>query len=305
MDRANDVTILVNSCDKYEDAWEPFFKLFSIQWPDCPYKILLNTESKTFSCDYLSVETIHTGECKTWTERIKATLEKIDTEFVLFFLEDFFLLSPVNPIFWDDALVCMKNHVDVGFMWFPPNGPVHQPPKYRSIVDKYLYENKKSRNFRINATLGLWRKEFLLQMLFRDGDAWYFEWSATKLSKYSNYKATFWDQKSVHVFDYEISPESGLGIVRGKWLSGNKKLFETYNLTVNFENLGMIDENDITESVKAENQSTNRHLKKFKRFIRHKKSQLHDVKRFPKLYYRFKKYCKEVHENPNNPESSR
>ena len=52
---ANDVTILVNSCDKYEDAWEPFFKLFSIQWPECPYKIILNTESKNFSCDYLSV----------------------------------------------------------------------------------------------------------------------------------------------------------------------------------------------------------------------------------------------------------
>ena len=86
MEFKNDVTILVNSCDKYEDAWEPFFRLFHMQWPDCPYKIILNTESKTFLCDYISVETIHTCECNTWTERVKKALSKIDTEFVLFFL---------------------------------------------------------------------------------------------------------------------------------------------------------------------------------------------------------------------------
>ena len=300
MNDRNDVTILVSSCDKYADAWEPFFKLFHIKCPDCPYRILFNTESKNYSCDDLSIETVHTGACQTWTERIKASLEKIDTEFVLFFLEDFFLLSPVNPQSWQQALDCMKKHPDVGFMCFHPNGPFNQPLRHRSVIDTNLYETKKNENFRINATVGLWRKEFLLQMLFRDGDAWYFEWSATKLSKYSNYKTTFWDRESVRIFDYEINLSSGLGIFRGKWLSGNKKLFETYHLTVNFENLGMIDENSIMESVKAENQSTNRHFKKFKRFLRHKKSQLHDIKRFPKLYYKFKKYCKAIHQNQNN-----
>ena len=296
----NDVTILVNSCDKYEDAWEPFFKLFSIQWPDCPYRIILNTESKTFDCDYLSVETVHTGDCKTWTERVKKVLKEIDTEFVLFTLEDFFLLSPVSNNAWEDALSKMKKHSYVGFMWFPPNGS-HQPTNCKRIIDMFLYETKKDCCVRINATLGLWRKEYLQQMLFRDGDAWYFEWSATKLSKYSNFMATFWDQKNFHIFDYEISPEAGYGIVRGKWLSRNQELFKKYNITVNFENLGIINYSVSYVSlglVKPE--PKNKLIKRIQRFLKRAKRYMNDIKRFPKLYFKFKKYCKTIHKFTKN-----
>lgn len=242
VDHKDNVTILVNSCDKYEDAWEPFFRLFSIQWPDCPYRIILNTESKTFSCEYLSVETVHTGDCKTWTERVKKALKQIDTEFVLFFLEDFFLLSPVNQEAWKDALNKMKRYSQIGFLWFPANGNF-QPQKYKKEIEPYFLQTRKNTCNRVNALVGLWRKEFLLQMLFRDGDAWYFEWSAVKLSRYSNFFVSFWDQSNNSIFNYEVNPESGYGIVRGKWLSKNKALFEKYGIDINFNNLGFINEN--------------------------------------------------------------
>jgi len=41
-------TILVNSCDKYEDAWYPLFKIMKAEWKDRKWPIVLNTESKTF-----------------------------------------------------------------------------------------------------------------------------------------------------------------------------------------------------------------------------------------------------------------
>ena len=51
----NDVTIIVNSCDKYECAWEPFFKLFKINWPECEsFNIILNTEEKKYECYFCS-----------------------------------------------------------------------------------------------------------------------------------------------------------------------------------------------------------------------------------------------------------
>ena len=290
-----DVTILVNSCDKYEDAWEPFFKLFSIQWPNCPYRIVLNTESKTFKCDYLSVETVHTGECATWTERVKMALKQIDTEFVLFFLEDFFLLSPINQDAWKDALNKMKNHSQVGFLWFPANG-IFQPQNYNKEIEPYFLQTCKNTCNRVNALIGLWRKEFLLQMLFRDGDAWYFEWSAVKLSRYSRFVVSFWDQKHTPIFNYEVNPESDYGIVRGKWLSKNKGLFEKHDISVNYDNLGFINETVSYESlglVKAE--SKNKYIKKLKRLFKKTKRKLNDAKRFIKLYPAFKKYCKLVH----------
>lgn len=46
----NNLTIIVNSCDKYEDAWNPFFKLMEIHWPKSDkYQIILNTENKDYT----------------------------------------------------------------------------------------------------------------------------------------------------------------------------------------------------------------------------------------------------------------
>ena len=71
MDKNTDVTILVNSCDLYEDVWEPFFRLLKIQWPECEqYRIVLNTETKEYNCEFLKVETICGGRNSTWSERI-------------------------------------------------------------------------------------------------------------------------------------------------------------------------------------------------------------------------------------------
>ena len=52
-----DCTLLVNSCDAYSDLWEPFFKMLGVHWPDCPYPIVLNTESKAFKHVAFDVKT--------------------------------------------------------------------------------------------------------------------------------------------------------------------------------------------------------------------------------------------------------
>lgn len=40
--------LLVNTCDKFEDCWIPFFSLLKKYWPDCSGKIYLNTEYKSY-----------------------------------------------------------------------------------------------------------------------------------------------------------------------------------------------------------------------------------------------------------------
>lgn len=41
-----DCTMVVNSCDSYDDTWDLFFRLLSINWPNCDIPITINTESK-------------------------------------------------------------------------------------------------------------------------------------------------------------------------------------------------------------------------------------------------------------------
>ena len=48
------IALLVNSCDKYEDLWAPFFTLLKKYW-NPEYPIVLNTESKDFNFEGLNI----------------------------------------------------------------------------------------------------------------------------------------------------------------------------------------------------------------------------------------------------------
>lgn len=96
------LTILVNSCDNFEDCWHPFFKLLSIYWPDCAHRIILNTEHKTFAYRGLSIRssqvaTAWSGSGRIpWSDCLLRCLEQVETEYVLYLQEDYFLNAPVD-----------------------------------------------------------------------------------------------------------------------------------------------------------------------------------------------------------------
>lgn len=232
------LAILVNSCDLYEDAWDPFFSLFKIQWPDCPYDIYLNTENKNYTCDCLNVKTIATGSEGPWTARIKKALKEIDADYILFMLEDFFLLKQVDESKFGAVLSEMQEESEVGFLFFTPKGVKydmeHKPGTLFSDVSNYA-------DYRVNACMGLWKKEFLLQMLYLDGSPWEFEHNATRLSWLSKYRCCVINPECSSVFSYSILISEGYGITQRKWLPKNKDLFSEYNIQVNFDNLGFLE----------------------------------------------------------------
>ena len=238
------VTIIINTCDKYEDAWEPFFNLLKIHWPECEnYRIILNTENKIFNCDYLNIETICGGSEKTWSQRLKFVLDQINTEFVLLFLEDFFLMSRVNMEAFNEAVDFISNDKSVGYVGLKYN-------KTHTFRDKNMEEPKEhffDRTLtdtvnRINCNTALWRKDFLLNLLRMHESPWEFE-------KYGSYRSKRYDQKimiinNMHgimpsVFDYDVEIKYGHGLTMGQWLPKNKELFDKYGIKVNFDNLGI------------------------------------------------------------------
>ena len=110
------LTIIVNTCDKYEDAWNPFFRLMEINWPESEnYKIILNTENKNYKCNFRNVKTVCSGNVA-WSKRLKNILEEVDTDFILFFLEDFFLRSPVNQEVFEEAYNLILKNDDIGYI---------------------------------------------------------------------------------------------------------------------------------------------------------------------------------------------
>ena len=110
----NKCTVLVNSCDGYDDLWYPFFELFKKFWANCPYEIVLNTESKMYENPDLDIRCCN---CQSknlpYGKRLKNCLKTIKTPYVILMLDDFFLRKPVNQNFLDKIISYLDNNLDV------------------------------------------------------------------------------------------------------------------------------------------------------------------------------------------------
>lgn len=231
----NDLSVVVNSCDKYEDAWNPFFRLFHIMEADkaTSNPIILNTETKQFHCDYLNVKTINTPGKKTWSERMLNTLKQIDSEFILLLLEDFFIMQKFNLEYFNKVMDYLRDHPDVGAVHTTPNGRF---PK--DAEDMFLRRDFNKLN--ITITVVVWRKEFLEVLLRKHENIWQFEWYSTFRAKklYPEWKIVQYNEKFPIIYDYRVNIQEGYGITESKWLPKNKELFDQYGIEVDYDNLG-------------------------------------------------------------------
>ena len=260
----NNITILVNSCDKYEDAWEPFFRLLKIQWSECEnYKIILSTETKVYNCDFLDVKTVNFNENMSWSGRLKKTLEQIDTEYVLFFLEDFFLLEKVRTDIFDKALSLIENDEKIGLITFSKRRYGSQFPE-KTDYDKCFIEQRSKIKNRTNVLVGLWRKEYFLKLLYGDENPWEFERNSNIRSRFAGCKIFTQDYScSPATFRYCMNPADGYGITQGKWLCRNKELFESYGInTVDYDNLGVFEKIITYEDISSDNKKRREEKKK-------------------------------------------
>ncbi len=91
--RNNFCTVIVSSCDAYSDAWHPFFTLFFRYWPDCPFVVYLISSEKKYPDSRVNSLQI---EDKKWASNILEVLGKINTPYVLYMQEDYFLQKIVD-----------------------------------------------------------------------------------------------------------------------------------------------------------------------------------------------------------------
>ena len=148
--------VIVNSCDKYEDAWHPFFRLFDIMWSDCPYDVYVNPETKDCT------ETLHGGPIKTlhppktrysWTKRLKYALQQIDSEYVITFLEDFFLMSPVRQDVIDKSIDLMQRNCNIAGI------ELYITARTDKVYDYGFVEKNPESTCLLNTYTWLWRKD--------------------------------------------------------------------------------------------------------------------------------------------------
>ena len=226
-----EISVLISSCDRYEDVWVPYFFFFKKNW-DCPYRIYLNTETK--KCTEEGVITLNHKADASWSKRLKSALKKIDSEYIIFLLEDFFFLDRVNQEAIDTALETMKKDRTVSVIDFDPRRKIGS-----SQPDRHGYIKKDlSSKYYLNCQAALWRRKDLIKYISPYENPWQFELYGSDRAKLYNKIFLMSCQESQLPFKYDVDRESGYGLYGGKWLRSNVGLFRENGLSVDFERLG-------------------------------------------------------------------
>lgn len=234
-------TIIVNSCDKYADVWTPFFSVLKDKWPDCPYDIVLNTESKSFNFSGLNIITFNlfTAEEKdTWGKRFKETLLEINTEYVINLFDDYILDDFVKQDKIQQCIEWMNADKDISVFYFSNNEGDN--------IDDDTYDGfeliPQRKDYKLNTAPAIWRRE---DLLFYTGSkdtpwAWEFFGSARTYRTNKLFYCARKDREDIYKYKYQL----GGAIHRGKWVTSViEPVVKKYNLDLDLSIRGFQDEN--------------------------------------------------------------
>ena len=222
-------SVLIYSCDKYSDAWGPFFTLLFRYW-NCPYQVYLTAETE--QCLLPEVKTINV-DAPTWTERIRAAVEEIPTEYVIGMCEDFFMRKPVRQQIIDNCLISMEQNHNIACFNFEKD---YDGASGGTCFDFAL--KPPGHSFQKSCQPTLWRRSILLELLDCQLDPWKWEDSPTT-DKYDFYVYT--GSLDGLTFDYGLYNRNPFGIVRGKWYEPDVgPLFKREGININLAERGII-----------------------------------------------------------------
>ena len=236
-------SILINTCDKFEDCWNPFFKLFKLYWPDCKGSIFLNTEFKDYSYPGLEITPIkgcvgktYKGKFATWSQCLKWALDKTDSDIVLYMQEDYFLKAPVKNDIVEQY---------VNFMYVHPNVKcIHLTDFAVKSYCKSEWDNldivEYNQRYRVSCQAALWRREELYALIREYEDAWQFEEFGSQRSAVMKSKYLCVSKDFVKRNHFEIIPYILTGIVQGRWFEETIPLFENHGIEMDFSKRGFL-----------------------------------------------------------------
>ena len=215
MSNKHNIDVLIISCDAYSDVWDIFFKSFHKQWINCPLKLNLLTNNKSYDSNL--VNTIKVGKDISWSDNLLRTIKYLNNDYVLILLDDLLLKNKISNSYFNQ----ISN-------WVRENDPnylrlciSHKPNYFDEIIGKI----PKVTPYKASTMPCIWKKSVLQELLKEGESAWDFEIKGSKRAyKYDRFYAVYND-----FITYKN------GIIKGKWRRSIVK--ENYNYDLNEKDL--------------------------------------------------------------------
>ena len=244
----NKFSILVNTCDKFDDCWNPFFKLFSTFWKSYKGKIYLNTEYKNYSYKNLNIISVKGCEEKqdanliTWSECLKRALESMEEDVVLYLQEDYFFKDNVENDIVEQYVDLMDNNENIHCIHLTDQA-VKGSKESKEYEGLNIVDLKQ--RYRISCQAALWRKDVLLGYIRTYESAWEFEEFGSQRAErlqHKFYVVKAVNNRNLELNEFEIIPYIFTGIVQGRWFEEVVPHFRKHNINIDYSIRGFVKE---------------------------------------------------------------
>jgi hypothetical protein len=239
-------TVIVNSCDAYADLWSPFFKLFNYYWPNCPYSVLLNTESNNLGIkdQFLGDIQIENKNVKniSYGQRMRSCLKQINTPIVLLLLDDFFFRDFVDQNRISQLVSLILEHDEVYNFCLEKT---HDPFDVDDKKFKGFLKRSKFGAYRYNLQAGLWKRDKLIDAWMDFESPWQWELFGNMRSWRTDGVYYVMSNDECELISYGKTNEIW-GVFRGKWVVDDvQPLFEMHGIHIDYSLRGVCTSNDI------------------------------------------------------------
>ncbi len=225
----HDLTIVVNTCDAYDDVLGIFFLAFQDYWPECPHPIVINTESKTNNHPARVHRHRSPHGTDDWGARLRATLSTIDTEFVMMLYDDFILEASVIQERVDQALALLQQKPSAVVAYLI-NAPLHVGS---NDTDDLFVVLEDRINYRLNSAPGIWRKQALMDYTEAGDTPW--AWEVFGTYRTWGDGRVFYTLNPKHPDIYPYNHNKGGAIYRGRWVREVvEQVTKKYKLDINW-----------------------------------------------------------------------
>lgn len=178
----NDITLIINTCDKFSDLWDAHVALLERNWCDRGMRTLLLSDVPT-DRRFERVEVMCAGEGAEITQRLRYALSRVETPYVFMTLDDYFLTKPIDNARISKVIEeAVLREIDYLRLFKRPKPAV----RYEGVDG--LWHVDLSANYAVNLYPGIWRKSFLERTLTGSMNAWEYEVSLTRSARHAGAK---------------------------------------------------------------------------------------------------------------------
>lgn len=214
-----DYSVIISTCDKFSDLWDANVTLLEKNWGDRGVDTYFVTDKPT-DLEYERVKFIAAGEGAEITERIKAALKVIETKYIVFLLDDYFLTKPIDTAKIDRYIEIMrKEKLDYLRLYTFLNAKYFKE-KIGDCGD--IYKVTTDARYNVNLYPCVFSREFLAATV--EGgtkNAWQYEVSLTKTADRYGAKCALVNPDAIDMLDV---------VRKGRLIRKAKRYLDKYDL---------------------------------------------------------------------------